>query len=105
MCIMQVIRRTNRYIINFYPFPSQFFTMAVKPFKLCKKMSIGKISIENSCRIMFIQRSQQVITGFLDRLHVFRRYVAGSSYKNEILHLLFICIEHGDKDYVPLNPP
>src|SRR5688572_29285748 len=63
MCIMQIVWRTNGYIVNsiFFRTPAQFFQVAVESLDLGKELDIERILVEDAHRIFRVYRSHQPV--------------------------------------------
>lgn len=72
MGIMKIVWRTDAQVIGtrFIPTASQFFQIAIEPFYFREKSGVGKISVQNSNRIMGIRRGQQMATDVMNCLQV-----------------------------------
>jgi hypothetical protein len=81
MRVMQIIWRSNRDIIQPLTAPTKLIDMPVKPLKFGKKMRVWEMAIQNTNRIVGIKRNHKLPARVLNRLHVARRNVTGSSDK------------------------
>jgi hypothetical protein len=62
--------------------------MPVEALKLGKEISIGKITIQYSYRVMFIKGCQQVIAGILYGFQVLGSYITSCADENKIFYAL-----------------
>ena len=95
MRVMQIIRRRNRHIIKPLTASAQFVDMAVKALELGEKMRVGKVTVENTNRVIRIVSDHQVASRIPDSLHMPRRNIARSPDQR-------VC-RHGNALFVPLK--
>lgn len=71
MGIVQVVGAADAYIIDAaLPVPAQLVEVAVEALGFRKKFCIRKIAVHNADSIVRIERTHQVVPGFLDGFHV-----------------------------------
>lgn len=109
MGIVQIIWRTHHHEINLGARSFEFLYVAVEAFKLGKKISIGKIAVNNSNRIAFVISGHELVAGFFDGFHVPWGDVAGGADKGKVFFhwllagrcwLLAFCFDVGLTDFV-----
>jgi hypothetical protein len=96
MGIVEIIGRGDTDIVDLAVtvHPAEFLDMAVKSFKLSKKICIREIVINNPDRVIFINGCDKEISGFFDRLHMARRYKSTRSNKSKVFtHVLKILLD------------
>ena len=95
MRVMEIIRRRNRHIIKPLAASAQFVDMAVKPLEFRKEMRIGKVTVENTDRVIRIVSDNKVAPRITDSLHMPRRNIARSPDQR-------VC-RHDNALFVPLK--
>ena len=61
--------------------------MTVEPFKLSKNVCLGEVTIDDTYRIINIQRGHPVATGVFDGLHMSWGDIASCTYQGKLFHI------------------
>src|SRR6056297_2459552 len=87
MCIVQVIRRRDRYIVESTSCATFAFHEGVKPLEFGEKLRLRKVAIENTDGIIHIHGCYKVVIGVLDGFHMARRDVPSGTDKSKAFHV------------------
>src|SRR5262249_26792924 len=83
MCIVHIVRRADRHIVNFLPAATLLIDVSIEPFEFDEKVCIRKIAVDDANRIFRIKGDREAAANLLDRSHVTRRDVTRSSNKRK----------------------
>src|SRR5271166_4063992 len=86
MRIVQIVGRADCDVIYALAPPAQLVNMAVEALEFREEMRRGEIAVDDTDRILWIERHSEVAPHRLDRMHVTRRNVACSPDKRELRH-------------------
>src|SRR5687767_2546815 len=96
MCIMQIVWRTNGYIVNsiFFRAPAQFFQVAVESLDLGKELDIERILVEDAHRIFRVYRSHQPVARVSNRAQMTGRNVSTHTDHCKVFwHVCFLALQ------------
>ena len=90
MGIVQIIWRTNRYVIDWLSIliVSLFFQKTIKPLKLGEETGCREIAVQDPNRIVLVERNRKLIVGFFDRFEMLRCNVAGGTDQSELFWVI-----------------
>lgn len=85
---MQIVGGTDRHVVYFFCAlaTAQLVDVTVEPLELSEKTGLGKMTVNDSHRVVRVERRYELITGGLDGLHVPGCDISGRTYKGEIFH-------------------
>ena len=76
---MEMVRRTDRHIVDLLAAAAKLVDVTIEPLELGKEMRIRKMAVEDADGVVRIVGNLQIAADSLDRLHVARRDISGSS--------------------------
>jgi phosphotransferase system HPr-like phosphotransfer protein len=76
VCVMQVVGRTDRHVIQLGSLATELVDMAVEPLELGKEIGVRKKAVDDSHAVARIECRHQLMAGFPDGFHMARGNVA-----------------------------
>jgi hypothetical protein len=81
---VKIVRGTDADIINLGTEPFKFVEMPVKPFKLNKKVTLGKIPVKQTDTVKLVEARQKIVACILDCFQVTYGNIPCYAYQTEI---------------------